>query len=90
MTMTNVHWSNVVNLAGGIMIQENLPGPEKPMTRTLPEERRSKSRGLDDSEIHETLTDLNIYTRVGSKFPPNSCFTQTQENENYFVEGMNM
>ena len=36
MIMTNVHWPNDVNFAGGIMIQEKLPGQEKPMTRMLP------------------------------------------------------
>ena len=90
MIMTNIHGSNVVNMAGGIMIQESQPGHEKPMTRMLPEERRSKSRSLTADEMPETLPDFNIFTRVGPKFPPDACFTQPEQNEKHFADGMNM
>ena len=71
------------------MIQESQPGHEKPMARMLPEERRSKSRSLSADEMPETLPDFNIF-RVGPKFPPNACLTQPEQNENNFVDGMNM
>ena len=45
-TTTNVHGSHIVNSAGGIMLQEVMPGFESSKVRTLPTIDKSKQRSL--------------------------------------------
>jgi hypothetical protein len=77
---TNVHGSNVVNSAGGIMIQETKPGFVSTQERTLPLYDRSKEKSLK-VETSRTLLSLHIYTRVGPSFPVGAIFTPPAEND---------
>ena len=70
---TNIHGSNVVNSAGGIMVQETKPDTEPNNQRTLPLYDRSKQRSLT-IETPETLPPLTLYKRDGPKFPDNASF----------------
>ena len=80
---TNVHGSNVINSAGGIMIQEVKPGFNSDQERTLPLYDRSKDRSLKIN-TPETLPPLHIYNRVGPKFPAGASFSPPAENKQVF------
>ena len=58
--MTNIHRSNVVNSAGGIMIQETNPGFEITQRRTLPQYESSKDVMSFKVNTTETLPEVNI------------------------------
>ena len=76
--LTNVHGTNVVNSAGGIMIQETKPGFETTKVRTLPQYDRSNDRSIR-VDTPEALPGVHIYTRVGPKLPEGACFTPRQQ-----------
>lgn len=81
---TNVHGSNVVNSAGGIMIQEVKPGFDATIQdRTLPLYQRSKTRSLK-VDTPETLVPVHIYSRVGPKFPDGAVFSPPTENSEVY------
>ena len=86
--MTNIHGSNVVNSAGGIMIQETNPGFEITRGRTLPQYKRSKDVRSFKVNTTETLPEVNIYTRVGSKFPQKASFSPSEENYKLYDSSM--
>ena len=65
MILTNIHGSNIVNMAGGIMIQESKPSTEKSMTRMLPLKPRSKSRSPD--ETPEVFPELKGRSKVSTR-----------------------
>lgn len=85
--LTNVHGSNVVNSAGGIMIQETKPSLESTHERTLPQCDRSKERSLHLT-TPETLPEHHIYNRVGPKLPQGASFIPPTENDNVFDAAM--
>lgn len=85
-TTTNVHGSNIVNSAGGIMVQEIKPGFESPKVRTLPIIDKSQQRSLK-VDTPETLPPLH-FTRVGPKFPDGSSFTPPAENDAVYATKM--
>ena len=85
--LTNVHGSNVVNSAGGIMVQETKPGFERTQARTLPQYDRSKERSLNVN-TPESLPDVNIYTRIGPEFPQGASFTHPAENDKVYDDCM--
>jgi len=69
---TNVHGSNVINSAGGIMIQA--PDAIRSVERTLPLYDRSKKRSLKlDTPV--TLPPVTIYNRESPTFPENTSFS---------------
>ena len=72
-TTTNVHGSNIVNSAGGIMLQEVMPGFESSKVRTLPTIDKSQQRSLI-IDTPETLPPF-IFSRIGPHFPEGSSFT---------------
>ena len=76
---TNIHGSNVVNSAGGIMIQETVPGTLSNTERTLPLYDRNKQRSLT-VDTPKTLPPVTIYNRVNPKFPENAIFS-SPDNE---------
>nr|XP_033967869.1 uncharacterized protein LOC117468025 [Pseudochaenichthys georgianus] len=77
---TNIHGSNVVNSAGGIMIQEVKESHVSTKKRTLPlYDRSSKMRNLKITPP-ETLPEL-AFKRVDPKFPKNANFTPPAENQ---------
>lgn len=81
---TNIHGSNVVNSAGGIMIQEVKPGFDATnQDRTLPIYKRNKMRSLK-VDTPETLAPVHIYSRVGPKFPEGAVFTPPIENNEVY------
>ena len=80
--LTNVHGTNVVNSAGGIMTQETNPGCATTKVRTLPLYDRSKDRGLKD-DIPETLPEVYIYTRVGPLHPQQQVYNDSMQE--YYV-----
>ena len=82
---TNVHGSNVVNSAGGIMIQETKPGATSYQERTLPKYDRTMERRLK-LNTPETLPPLNIGIRVGPKFPADASFIPPAENDQVFKD----
>ena len=85
---TNVHGSNVVNSAGGIMIQEIKPGfDSKSQERTLPLFERNKARS-SQLETPETLAPLHIYNRVGPKFPDGASFVPPDKNDDEYTKCM--
>jgi hypothetical protein len=84
---TNVHGSNVVNSAGGIMIQETKPGVERTQERMLPLYDRSKERSLK-IETPETLLPCHIYKRIGPKFLDGASFTAPAENDTVYKTSM--
>ena len=78
--MTNVNGSNVVNSAGGIMIQESKPDCDVTQCmRTLPVYARSKERSLN-MEHSQSLPVVHIYNINGPKFPLDASFTPPLEN----------
>lgn len=82
-TTTNVHGTNIVNSAGGIMVQEVAPGLASGMARMLPLLNKSQKRSLK-VDTPETLPPLN-FTRIGPKFPKASSFTPPNENNALFA-----
>ena len=85
---TNIHGSNMVNSAGGILIQETKPGYESTQERTLPVLGRAKERSTK-METTPTLPPLHVYNRVGPKFPEGASFTMPLENIQQWKRGMN-
>ncbi|KAL7384832.1 hypothetical protein ABVT39_009653 [Epinephelus coioides] len=84
---TNVHGSNVVNSARGIMIQEVKESHVSTNTRTLPlYDRSSKIRSLKVTPP-ERLPEL-AFKRVGPKFPKNASFTPLAENQRSYDASM--
>ena len=84
---TNIHGSNVVNSAGGIMIQETKPYVQLTHERTLPLYNRSNERSFK-IKTPETLPPLHIYTRVGPKFPEGASFRPPAENDIVYENNM--
>ena len=82
-TTTSVHGSNIVNSAGGIMVQEVRPGCETSKVRTLPIINKSQQRSLKVN-TPETLPPLQ-FSRVGPKFPEGSSFTPSAENDTVYA-----
>ena len=77
---TNIHGSNVVNSAAGIMIQDMTEDHENTNIRTLPlYERSSKLRSMKIIPP-ETLPEL-VFRRVGPTFPHQACFIASVENQ---------
>lgn len=85
-TTTSVHSTNIVNSAGGIMVQEVKPGFESNKVRMLPIIDKSKQRSLK-VDTPETLPPLH-FPRVGPKFPDGSSFTPPAENDVVFAAKM--
>jgi hypothetical protein len=85
-TTTNVHGSNIVNSAGGIMLQEVKPGLENSTVRTLPIIYKSQQRNKN-VDTPETLPPL-VFTRVGPKLPDGSSLTPPAENDAVYVATM--
>ena len=84
---TNVHGSNFVNSAAGIMLQEIKPGFVIDNQRTLPIYERSKSRS-NKVDITETLPSLTLYNKDGPKFPRNAILSSPPENDHVYEESM--
>lgn len=73
--MTNICSSNVVNSTGGIMIKAVKPEFDSTIKgRTLPLYKQSNTRSLKVG-TPKTLASVNIYSRVGTKFPKGAVFT---------------
>ena len=85
-TTTSVHGSNIVNSAGGIMVQEVRPGFETSRVRTLPIINKSQQRSLKVN-TPETLPPLQ-FSRVRPKFPEGSSFTPPAENDTVYATKM--
>jgi len=85
-TTTNVHGSNIVNSAGGIMVQEVKPGFESNKVRMLPIIDKSQQRSLK-VDTPKTLPPLH-FTRVGPKFPDGSSFIPPAENDVVYATKM--
>ncbi len=84
---TNVHGSNVVNSAGGIMIQEVKESHVSTKKRTLPlYDRSSKMRSLKITPP-ETLPEL-AFKRAGPKFPNNANFSPPAKNQESYDASM--
>ena len=64
---TNVFGNNVVNSAGGIMIQEVKTGFEIETTRRLPNQKRS-DQGNMHVDTPESIPPLH-FIRIGPQFP---------------------
>ncbi|XP_069136919.1 uncharacterized protein [Argopecten irradians] len=86
---TNVHESNIINSAGGIIIQETKPDVDVSHHRTLPTFNRTKERRLT-SDTTETLPAMNLGIRVGPKFPAEASFTTPVENNDAFKKGLHV
>ena len=84
--MTTVHGSNVVNSAGGIMLQKTKPSFEN-KERTLPTHERTKAKSLK-GETPKTLSPIHIYKRDGPKFPNEAAFKPPSENDTHLEETM--
>ena len=85
-TTTNAHGNNIVNSAGGIMLQEIKPGFESSKTRLLPIIDKSQQRSLK-VDTPETLPPLH-FTRVGPTFPDVSSFSPNAENYSVYTAMM--
>ncbi len=84
---TNVHGSNVVNSAGGIMIQEVKESHVSTKKRTLPlYDRSSKMRSLKITPP-EMLPEL-AFKRAGPKFPNNANFSPPAKNQESYDASM--
>jgi len=81
-TTTNVHGSNTVNSAGGIMIQEIKPGFENINARRLPVMDKTQQRSLTIG-TPEILSSLH-FTRVGPQFPDDSSFKAPVKNDTVY------
>lgn len=80
---TNVYGSNIVNSAGGIMVQETKPGATNNQEQSLPRYDRTMDRRLK-VDPPETLPLLNIGIRMGPKFPANASSIPPTENDQVF------
>ena len=85
-TTTNIHGSNIVNSAAGIMLQEVKVGCESHNARTLPTVDKSQYCSLK-IDTPETLPSLH-FTRVGTKYPEGSLFTPPAENDEVYASKM--
>ena len=85
-TTTNVIGNNIVNSAGGIMVQEVKPGTQIENVRMLPDLDRSQQLSLK-VDTPETLPPLH-FTRIGPPFPDGSTFTPPTENDTVFSAKM--
>ncbi len=83
---TNVLGNNIVNSAGGIMVQEVRPGFQRSQQRMLPIVDKSQQRSLA-VDVPETLPPLQ-FTRVGPQFPAGSSFKPPAENETVFANNI--
>ena len=85
-TTTNVHGSNIVNSAGGIMVQEVKPAIKNLKVRKLPliNKAQQRSRKMDTPE---TLLPLH-FTRIGPKFPDGSSFAPPALNDTVYATKM--
>ena len=77
---TNVIGNNVVNSAGGIMLQEVTEDAIATTSRTLPLIQKTHKRSLTD-HTPETIPPLCIPNRDGPRFPETATFTTPIENE---------
>ena len=85
-TTTSVHGSNIVNSAGGIMLQEVMAGFEPSKVRTLPTIDKSQQRSVI-VDTPETLPPL-FFSRIGPNFPQGSSFTSPHENHTVYATKM--
>lgn len=85
-TTTNVLGNNIVNSAGGIMLQEVKPGFESNKVRKLPVIDKSHQRSLK-VDTPETLPPLH-FIRVGPSFPEGASFTPPAENDMIYAAQM--
>ena len=85
---TNIHGSNIVNSAGGIMIQEIQEDLENLKIRKLPILNRTQQRSLK-VDTPETIPPLH-FNRVGPTFPENALFTPPAENETIYRNNLNV
>ena len=85
-TTTNAHGNNIVNSAGGIMLQEIKPGFESSKARLLPIIDKSQQRSLK-VDTPETLPPLR-FTRVGPTFSDVSSFSPNAENYSVYTAMM--
>ena len=76
---TNIHGSNVVNSAGGIMIQETASDALPCTERTISLYERNKTRSLK-TDTPETLPPVTIYNRESPKFPQNASFVPPDDD----------
>ena len=76
--LTNVTGSNIVNSAGGIMLQE-VSESSTPASKKLPKSSRDKTRTIEPSI--RILPPLEIYKRVGPRFPAEASITPPVEND---------
>ena len=70
---TSIHGKNIVNSAGGIILQECKPGSSTDKTRTLPLFDHTKRRSLKVAS-QETLPPFHLHDRVGPRFPAGASF----------------
>lgn len=85
---TNIHGSNVVNSAGGIMIQEVKAGFDpRNEDRKLPTYKRNSTRSMK-LDTPETLAPIHIYTRVGPIFPKRTVFTPPTINKDVYSKSI--
>ncbi len=82
-TTTNVYGNNIVNSAGGIMLQEIKPGLASSKARLLPILDKSQQRSLK-VDTPDTLPPLH-FTRVGPTFPSGSSFSPPAENDSVYA-----
>ena len=85
-TTTSVHGNNIVNSAGGIMIQEVKEGYDAPNVRTLPVTERANRENMETA-TPQTLPPLN-FNRVGPMFPDGASFKPPKENDVAFKASM--
>lgn len=85
--MTNIHGCNVVNSAGGIMIQEVSLSPQtNQAVRSLPTTKRDHKRS--QIEPPPSLVPIHLYDRNGPKFPNNASFKTLPDNEQHMLCAM--
>ena len=70
--LTSIH-GNIVNSAGGIIIQERKLGSSIGSKRAIPLFDRSKTRSLK-VDTPETLPPVHVHNRFGPKFPVGASF----------------
>ena len=85
---TNIPGYNVVNSAGGIMIQETKSRYVATQERKIPLYQRSRSRSLkvDTTEI---LAPVHLYNRVGSNFPQDAVLIPPPMNNDVYSKCIN-
>ena len=85
--LTNVHGHNVVNSAGGIMVQEVATGHELTKERTLPTSARIRRKNFT-ADTPMSLPALHIYNRTGPTMPGGSTFTPQTYNDEQWEKAM--